>query len=55
MSDLTRDAIAADPVRAMTGDEIRALIEENERLKAEREEKSQTEGYFDLIRRGVER
>lgn len=35
MSDLTRQAIAADPVRAMTGDEIRELIAENERLTAE--------------------
>ena len=30
MSDLTRQAIEADPVRAMTGDEIRELIAENE-------------------------
>lgn len=30
---LTAEAIAADPVRAMTGDEIRALIDENERLR----------------------
>ena len=30
MSELTRQAIEADPVRAMTGDEIRELIAENE-------------------------
>ena len=34
---LTSDAIAADPVRAMTGDEIRELIAENKRLREENE------------------